>query len=506
MIRNEDNQPPLPSGWLWTKLDEVVERISNGITQKQTKNREGMPVTRIETISEGVIDLTRVGYLKDLPHEIAEKYRLSLGDILFSHINSDMHLGKTAIFDIEGCTLLHGMNLLLIRPNKQIIVPDFQNYLFNHYRSSGVFISIAQHAVNQSSINQTKMKGLLIPLAPFGEQVRIVAKLEELFARLDAGVEGLRKVKTQLKRYRQAVLKYAFEGKLTEEWRKTHKDHAEPAQKLLEQIKNERRKDPKYKEQSPIDMSELPEVPENWMWTRIGDLFDVGSGGTPSRRKPEYWKGNIPWVSSGEVAFCEIKSTKECITKEGLENSSAKFYPAGTVLMALYGEGKTRGQAAIMRITGTTNQAVACIVCANSPIPSEYVYWWLFYRYYETRRIREGANQPNMYLHHVRKMAIPVAPLSEQKEIIQKIEESLSVADEIDRTADSSLSQAERLRRCILKTAFEGGLVSQDPSDEPAETLLERIKVESTKSRGEKDTSRRKKNKPKQLELSSYVE
>jgi type I restriction enzyme S subunit len=345
------------------------------------------------------------------------------------------------------------------------------------------------------------------PLAPLPEQRRIVGKVEELFSFLDAGVESLRKVQAQLKRYRQAVLKYAFEGKLTEEWRKTHKDPSEPAQKLLEQIEQERRKDAKYKEQPPIDMSELPEVPKNWMWTRIGNLFDVGSGGTPSRRKPEYWKGNIPWVSSGEVAFCEIKSTNECITEEGLKNSSAKFYPAGTVLMALYGEGKTRGQAAIMRITGTTNQAVACIVCANSPISPEYVYWWLFYRYYETRRIREGTNQPNMYLHHVRKMAIPISPLLEQKEIIQKIEELLSVSNEIHKAIDASLLQAERLRQCILKTAFEGKLVPQDPNDEPAGKLLERIKTERMELKVESypRINVKKSNIDEQLELSRYV-
>ncbi|MCJ7560130.1 restriction endonuclease subunit S [Candidatus Bathyarchaeota archaeon] len=487
----------LPKGWAWAKLGEVCKDPQYGWTTSAVAEGE-LHLLRTTDITSGNIDWRSVPYCKEEPID-AEKYLLEDGDVVISRAGSVgfSHLIRTPEPSIFASYLIRFKPLI------------DERYLAYFLKSPLYWQAISERKIGiaLANVNASKLRQIPMPIAPLGEQTRIVGRVEEFFARLDAGVEGLRKVKAQLKRYRQAVLKYAFEGKLTEEWRKTHKHETEPATKLLERIKQEREKDPKHKEPALIDKFELPEIQENWIWTTIGSLFDVCSGGTPSRRKPEYWKGNIPWVSSGEVAFCEIKDTNECITKEGLENSSARLYHAGTVLMALYGEGKTRGQAAILRITATTNQAVACILCANSPVPPEYVYWWLHYRYYETRRIREGANQPNMYLHHVRKMAIPVAPLSEQEEIIQKIEESLSVADEIHRTVDSSLSKAERLRQCMLKTAFEGGLVSQDPSDEPAERLLERIKVERTKSKGEKDTSRRKKkNKPKQLELSSYVE
>jgi type I restriction enzyme S subunit len=495
---NENSQ--LPKGWIWTTVGEISEKIHYGYTASAVSETVGPRLLRITDIQCDNVDWNKVPYCKIGALE-KQKYLLSEGDLVFARTGATV--GKSFLIRGKIPEAVFASYLIRIILSKYVRKEFVSNFF-----KSGMYwqqIKKGQLGIGQPNVNSQALSKVEIPLAPFNEQERIIGRFEELFACLDAGVEGLRKVKTQLKRYRQAVLKYAFEGKLTEEWRKTHGDQTEPATKLLEQITQERKKDPRYKEPPPIDESDLSKISENWIWATIGSLFDVGSGGTPSRRKPEYWNGNIPWVSSGEVAFCEIRSTSEYIKKEGLENSSAKLYPTGTVLMALYGEGKTRGQAAILRTTATTNQAVACILCANSPMPPEYVYWWLYYRYYETRRIREGANQPNMYLHHVRKMTIPVAPLLEQKEIIQKIEESLSVADEIDRTVDTSLLQAERLRQCILKTAFEGKLVPQNPSDEPAEKLLERIKEERAKSKGEKSSNRRGKNQPKQLEPSTYV-
>ena len=283
MIDKRNNLQELPKGWVWTILGEILNKISNGITQSQEKENIGIPVTRIETISNGTIDIKRVGYLKELFPDLIEKYKLYNGDVLFSHINSDLHLGKTAIFSFENITLLHGMNLLLLRPNKDIITPKLLNYICNHYRFSGFFISIAHHAVNQSSINQSRLRNLNIPLPPLPEQHRIIAKIEELFTRLDAGVEALKKIKAQIKRYRQAVLKYAFEGKLTEEWRQSELRNPnsalrkEPASVLLERIRKEQKKNAKrkYKELPQVDTSELTELPEAWVWTKLGEMSEI---------------------------------------------------------------------------------------------------------------------------------------------------------------------------------------------------------------------------------------
>lgn len=217
-------------------------------------------------------------------------------------------------------------------------------------------------------LNQSPMRKIPIPLPPLLEQHRIVAKIEELFTKQDAGVKSLEKTKAQLKRYRQSVLKHAFKGKLTAEWRERHKDEFEPASVLLERIKEERKKNVKgkYKELPPRDTSDLPELPEDWVWAKVGEICVTTSGGTPSRKNKRYYGGTIPWLKSGELENKIITSTEEYITEEGLENSSAKIIPAGTLLMALYGA--TVGKLGILGIDSAINQAICAIFA-----PSQFV-------------------------------------------------------------------------------------------------------------------------------------
>ena len=218
-MSNEINT--LPEGWQKTTLEHLVIRISNGVNVTQHEEKIGLPITRIETIWNGKIDLNRVKYIKEDNEELRLKYGLRHGDILFSHINSDSHLGKTAIFQSQVKCLIHGINLLLIRPSAEIS-SKYLNYQIQFLRQKGEFVAVAQRAVNQSSINQRKLKAFELVLPPLNEQHRIVAKIEELFSELDKGVESLKTARAQLNVYRQAVLKHAFEGKLTEQWREMH--------------------------------------------------------------------------------------------------------------------------------------------------------------------------------------------------------------------------------------------------------------------------------------------
>lgn len=139
---------------------------------------------------------------------------------------------------------------------------------------------------------------------------------------------------------------------------------------------------------------EFLELPEGWIWTTLGEAFKVYVGATPSRKASEYWEGLIPWVSSGEVAFCEIHETRETITELGLQNTSTEVHPPGTVLLGMIGEGKTRGQAAILEIHASHNQNPAAIRVSETSVPPEYVYHFLKLEYERTRKIGSGNNQP----------------------------------------------------------------------------------------------------------------
>ena len=169
----------LPDGWQWYKLDNLITRISNGISENKD-DIEGLPVTRIETISHGTVNLKKVGFLKNVDSETVSKYRLLKGDILFSHINSDSHIGKTAIFDLKDTILLHGINLLLIRSNQKLVIPKFLNYVLNFYRKIGIFAHISNHAVNQASINQANLKDIDIALPSIKKQNDIVTIFDKL--------------------------------------------------------------------------------------------------------------------------------------------------------------------------------------------------------------------------------------------------------------------------------------------------------------------------------------
>lgn len=193
--------------------------------------------------------------------------------------------------------------------------------------------------------------------------------------------------------------------------------------------------------------------------------FGVFVGATPSRARPDYWNGDIPWVSSGEVAFCRITATRERITQAGLENTSTVVHPAGTVLLGMIGEGKTRGQAAILCIPACHNQNSVAIRVCEAGVPSAYVYGYLQSVYEQTRRLSSGGNQLALNGDRVRAMLFPMPPLTEQQRIVAESERRLSVIDELEAAVDADLKRADRLRQAILKRAFEGKLVPQDPTD-----------------------------------------
>jgi type I restriction enzyme S subunit len=465
----------------------------------------GVPVTRIETISYGKIDLRKVGYLDGLSQEIIEKYKLLCGDILFSHINSDQHLGKTAIFCLDNTTLLHGMNLLLIRPNRELVVPEFLNYLCGHYRSSGVFISIAQHAVNQSSINQTKLNDLTIPLPPLPEQHRIVAKIEDVFTTLDAGVEELKKIKAQLKRYRQSVLKHAFEGKLTEEWRQAHKHELEPASVLLDRIKQERHKTAKgkYKELPPRDTTDLPELPKGWVWSNFEELkkaqrnaIKAGPFGS-SLKKESYVPHGYRIYGQEQVIRQNPSYGNYYIGEEKYTELKSCAVKPGDILISLVG---TIGKVLILpedSEPGIINPRLIKLSLEERLVDNKYIK-----AYIESSTVRDfftlashGETMEILNLGILRTLPIPVPSPTEQHKIVSEIERRFSVADEIEKTTDHSLKQSERLRQSILRRAFEGKLVPQEPNDEPAEKLLERIRQERARQQAERKPARSSRNK-----------
>jgi type I restriction enzyme S subunit len=169
----------LPEGWVWKTLGDVLQFSRNGANLKQDKSGNGIPISRIETISFGIINPNKVGYTQETDDNTIQTCKLIDGDLLFSHINSLEHIGKTAIYENNPPVLLHGINLLLLRPNKKIVDPKFLHILFQKYRREKIFWSMANKSVNQASINLTRLNAIRMPLPPLHVQRQIVAVLEQ---------------------------------------------------------------------------------------------------------------------------------------------------------------------------------------------------------------------------------------------------------------------------------------------------------------------------------------
>lgn len=372
------------------------------------------------------------------------------------------------------------------------------SYLYYFVHSNYGYLNTHTKGVGIPHIDPIVLAEISFPLPPASEQTRIVAKLEELLTDLDAGVAELKAAQKKLAQYRQSLLKAAVEGALTADWRAKNTPSETGAQ-LLQRILTERRarweakqlakfaeqgkippKDWQKKYPEPIqpDTTDLPQLPEGWAWSSLGECFQVAVGATPSRKEVGYWNGAIPWVSSGEVRFNRIKDTKEKITDAGLSNSSTQINPVGSVLLGMIGEGKTRGQVAILDIPAANNQNCAAIWVSESGVPPEFVYCWLWSQYEQTRRGSSGNNQPALNKSIVERISMPLPPLAEMQEIVRVVDATMEQIASQEEAVAQSLKQSAAQRQNLLRAAFAGQLVQQDPNDEPASVLLERIRAE----------------------------
>lgn len=439
-------------------------------------------------------------------------------DVLFAKITPCMENGKMAVVPTVTNKLGFGSTEFhVLRPNEGIN-PHFIYY----FVSSKVFRVQAEHnmtgAVGQRRVPAPWLSAEKLPLPPKKEQHRIVAKIEELFSELDKGIESLKTAQQQLKVYRQALLKHAFEGKLTEQWRCDNPDKLESAEQLLERIKQER--ETRYQQQleewkaavkaweekgkegkkpskpkkakvleelSDKQRSSFGTLPESWALVKIGNVSSVGTGVTPLKSNSNFYaSGTIPWVTSGALNNLFVNEATTYVTEAALKETNLNLYPENTLLLAMYGEGKTRGKCSELLISATTNQAIAAIVQKGLEEKTrKYLKWFLIKNYFDIRRMSSGGVQPNLNLGIVENTPFPLCSVDEMNMIVHELESSISVTDEIEKNINEQILKSNALRQSILKKAFSGQLVPQDPNDEPASELLKRIAEEKVQLEAE---------------------
>ncbi|HTN08084.1 restriction endonuclease subunit S [Agriterribacter sp.] len=366
-------------------------------------------------------------------------------------------IGKLAFLGADAAT---NQAICGIYENEKINSHFLYNYLF--YKK--------QKLVNQGiggaqpNISQTILKNLDLPLPPKPAQQAIVSKIEELFSALDKGIENLCTAQQQLKTYRQAVLKWAFEGKLTKglnhDSYDLHDEHdvmlaAEPAADC-------KTKNNQANQNNHINHgSDNGALPEGWKIQKLNDIGTWKGGGTPSKANKTFWNnGTILWVSPKDMKAKVIYDTIDKITSVAIENSSTKLVSKGSILFVVRsGILRRTLPVAITASDVTVNQDIQAFTPKN--ILPDYVYWYVQAKNEDIRRecSKDGTTVESIESSLLKNYPIPVCSLNEQTQIVQQIESRLSISDKMEESITQSLQQAEALRQSILKRAFEGRLI-----------------------------------------------
>jgi len=496
----------LPNKWEIVPFGKITNNIQTGFACGR-HNTDGNGITHLRPMNitrTGNLDLVNTRFVD--PNE--NSLRLEQGDVLFNNTNSPALVGKTTLIDSND-ELAFSNHMTRIRVPDNVI-KSFVSKQLHFCQQRGYFLNQCKKHVNQASISRTFLnKCLPFFLPPTKEQKRIADKIEALQTKSNKAKKALETAKPLLDKLRQSILAAAFRGDLTADWRKKNPD-VEPASILLERIRVEcrkrweetelakvkaRGKEPKndkwkarYKEPDPVDISVLPELPEGWCWATIDEIAYVGTGATPNRSNTTYWNnGTIPWVTSGALNDNSVDEPTEYVTENALKETNLTVYPPGTLLLAMYGEGKTRGKCSQLSISATTNQAIAAITIEkNGQELAKLLKYFLVLNYEKTRIAATGGVQPNLNLSIVRKISFPLVPIKEQKVLNDKIEASLVKTESVSTILSQLSNQLSILDQSILSKAFRGELVPQDPNDEPAYQLLDRIKLEKASLEAEK--------------------
>ncbi len=494
---------PVPPGWARTTVSELGEvRLGRQRSPKNRSSENPTKYIRAANITWTGLDLSEVLDMEFRPEEM-RAYRLEPGDVLLSEASgSSDEVGKPVIWngEIEDCCFQN--TVVRFRPHS--VSSKFACLAFLHYARNGVFSRVAK-GVGIQHLSADRFSALPLLLPPEAEQGRIVAKVEELFSELDAGVVAIKRVQANLKRYRSAVLRAAVEGRLTEAWRAENRP-SETGDQLLERILKERRrrweevqraafasteKDPpknwqsKYKEPSSPDTTLLPALPDGWCWASVEQLGDVQLG---RQRSPDNRSKDHPTKYIRAANLTENGLVLDDVLDMEFTPSERESYllKLGDILLSeASGSPDQVGKPVVWHgeLEGCCFQNTV-IRLRPTIISSEYLLTVFQHLYFNKvfAQIAAGVGINHLSAGKFSRVAVPVPPQDEQQVIVQLVEQCIRGVQDSRRWTETVEKRASRLRQSILQQAFEGKLVAQDPADEPASVLLARIQQHRAKS------------------------
>jgi type I restriction enzyme S subunit len=492
----------LPRNWTLTELGTLIDGFEAGRNLRAHGHPAGaneFGVLKVSAVSWGRFNPVenKALFAGDVPRS---KELVRKGDLLISRANTTELVGAVVLVNEDHPWLMLPDKVLRLRVRNSVIVPEFLLRALR-IRSVRKYFEVNGTGTSDSmrNLSQPKIEGAPILLPPLMEQRRIVAKLEALQARSRRACEALDAVPPLLEKLRQSILAAAFRGDLTKDWRARHKN-VEPASKLLERIRAERRKKweegelakmtakgtaPKnnrwkatYEEPGPSQEKELPLLPDGWCWATSAELVagdadvvygivqpgPIVAGGVPYVRGMDIEDGRIlehqllrthPDIAAryerasllgGDVLLGIIRATKVAVVPDSLAGANI-----------------TQGTARFRPAPGLMTDFLA------GWLDGPWAQSWLHAKY-------RGIDMPGLNLRDVRRLPVPLAPAEEQKEVIRELQSALAHVAVLRRTSQECARLGAQLDSSLLAKAFRGELVPQDPNDEPAEAMLARLR------------------------------
>lgn len=495
----------LPAGWVLARIPDLIgpEGVLSDGDWVESKDQDPSGNVRL-------IQLADVGdgrYLNKSARYLTEERAAELkctflvpGDVLVARMPDP--LGRACIFPGDSREAVTVVDVCVIRGNPGQFDHAWLMYFVNspEFRSQ---IHALQSGSTRKRISRGNLSTLRLPVPPLAEQTRIVAKLEELLSDLDAGVAELRAAQAKLAQYRQSLLKAAVEGALTADWR-AHHTPSETGAQLLTRILAERRSrwesrqlarlqsqgktspkswQNKYPEPAAPDTRDLLELPEGWVWGSAEQLCEfITKGTTPPKSLDDGNQHDIPFLRVTNLTDRGVLDLSDRVFVSTASHRSflarSVVYP-NDVLMNIVGP--PLGQVVIvpeLYSEWNINQAIAIFRAVDGLLPSFLCSYLLspIAQHWLKSRAKTTAGQINLTLELCRSLPVPLPPVVEQQQIVLLLDESISATANQEASISAALSQSAAQRQNLLKAAFSGQLVPQDPADEPASALLERIR------------------------------
>ena len=422
----------IPYNWIHTTIGEISSKIHYGYTTKSTKEKIGLKYLRITDIQNNSIKWEDVPSCQTLPKNLSE-FLLRSNDLVFARTGATV--GKSFLMKNPPESVFASYLIRIILSEK--IYANYVNYFFksslywNQIRSGSVGMA-------QPNFNATKLSKIKIPLPPLNEQKRIVAKIEELFSLLDSTLKSLTEIQIRVEQYRHSLIRWIFLG----------------------------------------DFKQTFSFSSEWKQTTVGNVYKILGGGTPSTKNSKYWGGKIPWITSADICGIQDIRPRRTVTQIGVKNSATHIIPKNSILIV------TRvglGKVAISSEELCVNQDIQALVEHDSSIDPIFALYYLsemvqIFKYQSRGTTINGVTKKQLF-----DLPFVVPSMEDQKKIVDFIEIQMTQLMVVEKTIKENFTKLNSMKNLILQQAFEGKLVPQDPNDEPAEILLEKIKQEKQK-------------------------